>query len=331
MRDKELNVLVIGSGGREHALAAKLASSPLVKAVVCAPGNAGMLGAGECVPIGVKDLTGLRDFAVNRSIDLAICGPETPLIAGLGDLFLEAAIPFFGPRAFNAQIEGSKIFAKEVMQEAGVPTGAWEAFTELEPALESAKRRIAADGGVVIKADGEAAGKGVFICSDVSEAEAALKTIIIDRAFGASGDRALVEERLTGQEASIMVIATGEKIIAMPPVQDHKRAFDGDKGPNTGGMGCYTPVPVVPAALHQEMLETAIYPILQWFGIKGMPYLGCLYAGLMFTPDGPKVLEYNCRFGDPETEVVLPMLQSDIGEIMVSAVGNTLDEIRPSW
>ena len=165
----------------------------------------------------------------------------------------------------------------------------------------------------------------------MSEAEAALKTIIIDRAFGASGDRALVEERLTGQEASIMVIATGEKIIAMPPVQDHKRAFDGDKGPNTGGMGCYTPVPVVPAALHQEMLETAIYPILQWFGIKGMPYLGCLYAGLMFTPDGPKVLEYNCRFGDPETEVVLPMLQSDIGEIMVSAVGNTLDEIRPSW
>lgn len=290
-----------------------------------------MAEAAECVPIRPDEHQKLLDWARRNNADLVVCGPETPLIAGLADLFLDAGIPFFGPREFNAQIEGSKIFAKEVMREAGVPTGQWEAFEDFAPAMKAAERRIQTGGGVVIKADGEAAGKGVFVCDDISEARDALHTILIDRAFGASGDRVLVEERLTGQEASVMVIATGEKIIPLPPAQDHKRAFDGDLGPNTGGMGCYAPVPALPPRLHRQALETAVLPVLRWFGIKGMPYFGCLYAGLMLTDTGIKVLEYNCRFGDPETEVVLPMLKTDFGDIMVAAVRNRLDEIRPAW
>ncbi len=331
MRDSNLNVLVIGGGGREHALTAALVSSARVASVVCAPGNAGMAQIAECVPVGVKEHGRLVDLARKREIDMAVCGPETPLIAGLADEFLEAGIPFFGPREYNAQIEGSKIFAKQVMQEAKVPTGDWEAFDAFEPALKAAGRRLSRDGGVVIKADGEAAGKGVFVCEDISQAQAALQTILVDRAFGSSGDRVLVEERLTGQEVSVMVIATGEKIVAMPPVQDHKRVFDGDRGPNTGGMGCYSPVPVLPPDLHRQALDVAVLPVLRWFGIKGMPYFGCLYAGLMITDKGLKVLEYNCRFGDPETQVALPMLRSDFGEIMVAAVSNRLDRIKPAW
>lgn len=331
MRESDLNILVVGGGGREHALAWKLANSSLIKQVFCAPGNAGMGQVGDCVGLSPREPERLRDWSVANRIDAVVCGPETPLIAGLGDIFLEAGIPFFGPRAFNAQLEGSKIFAKEVMREAGIPTGGWEAFDSFEPALAAARRRLELEGGVVIKADGEAAGKGVFVCSSAEEAEAALKAIIIDRAFGASGDRVLVEERLEGQEASVMVIATGEKIIAMPPVQDHKRAYDNDEGPNTGGMGCYSPVPAMPAELHREAIEKTVLPALRWFGIKGMPYFGCLYAGLMLTRDGLKVLEYNCRFGDPETQVVLPMLETDLGEVLVAAVTNRLDEIRPIW
>lgn len=331
MRESELKVLVIGSGGREHALAAKLASSSLVRSVTSAPGNAGMAQVGECVPIGVKDSGALRAWAVSHDIDLVVCGPETPLIAGLGDVFLDAGIPFFGPLAYGAQLEGSKIFAKTVMAGAGVPTGKWDAFDDFASALSAARTRLEREGGVVIKADGEAAGKGVFVCSEPAEAEAALRTIMIDRAFGASGDRVLVEERLQGQEASIMVIATGETILALPPVQDHKRVFDNDEGPNTGGMGCYSPVPTVPPHVHQEALDKAIRPVLRWMGVKGMPYFGCLYAGLMLTSKGLKVLEYNCRFGDPETQVALPMLESDLGEILVAAVCNRLDEIRPRW
>lgn len=331
LRESDLNVLVVGSGGREHALADALARSSIVKRVVCAPGNAGMAQVGECAPISVKDRAALRKYVAEAGIDLVVCGPESPLIAGLGDEMLDEGVPFFGPLAYGAQLEGSKIFAKEVMREAGVPTGDWEAFDAFEPAVAAVRTRIAREGGVVIKADGEAAGKGVFVCSTEAEAEAALRTILVDRAFGASGDRVLVEERLEGQEVSVMVIATGEKILPLPPAQDHKRAYDNDEGPNTGGMGCYTPVPVMPPALHAEALEKTVLPILQWMDVKGMPYFGCLYAGLMLTQDGLKVLEYNCRFGDPETQVVLPMLQSDFGEIIAAAVANRLDEIRPRW
>ncbi|MEJ5296424.1 MAG: phosphoribosylamine--glycine ligase [Armatimonadota bacterium] len=331
MRDKDLNVLVVGSGGREHALAAKLAESDLVRSVICAPGNAGMEEIGRCVPVGVRDTDALLDLASQEKVDLVVCGPESPLIAGLGDAFLEAGIPFFGPLAYGARLEGSKIFAKEVMREAGVPTAQWEAFDSPEPALEAAKARLERDGGVVIKADGEAAGKGVFVCSTEDEARKALSAIMVDRVFGSSGDRVLVEERLEGEEASVMVLATGEKILPMPPVQDHKRAYDGDQGPNTGGMGCYSPVPVMPPELHREAIERTVLPVLQWMDVKGQPYFGCLYAGLMITKDGLKVLEYNCRFGDPETQVVLPMMRTDFGQVLVAAVGNRLDEIRPEW
>lgn len=331
MRDKDLNVLVVGSGGREHALAAKLAESDLVRSVICAPGNAGMEEIGRCVPVGVKDTDALLDLASQEKVDLVVCGPESPLIAGLGDAFLEAGIPFFGPLAYGARLEGSKIFAKQVMREAGVPTAQWEAFDSPEPALEAAKARLERDGGVVIKADGEAAGKGVFVCSTEDEAREALTAIMVDRVFGSSGDRVLVEERLEGEEASVMVLATGEKILPMPTAQDHKRAYDGDQGPNTGGMGCYSPVPVMPQELHREAIERTVLPVLQWMDVKGQPYFGCLYAGLMITKDGLKVLEYNCRFGDPETQVVLPMMQTDFGQVLVAAVGNRLDEIRPEW
>lgn len=331
MRESDLNVLVIGSGGREHALASALAASPLVRRVTCMPGNAGMASLGRCVPVSVKDSAAICAWARENAVDLAVCGPEVPLINGLGDAFLAEGIPFFGPLAAGARLEGSKVFAKQVMREAGVPTGEWEAFEEFESALAAAARRVEREGGVVVKADGEAAGKGVFVCSSAAESEAALRTIMIDRAFGASGDRVLIEERLTGQEASVMVIANGEEIIAMPPVQDHKRAYDNDEGPNTGGMGCYCPVPAMPPELHREAIERAVMPVLQWMGTKGTPYFGCLYAGLMMTSDGLKVLEYNCRFGDPETQVVLPMLQADFASILVAAVRNRLDEMRPKW
>ncbi len=331
MRDSDLNVLVIGSGGREHALASALAASPLVRSVACMPGNAGMAPLGSCVSVSVKDSAAICAWARDNAIDLAVCGPEVPLINGLGDAFLAAGIPFFGPLAVGARIEGSKVFAKQVMREAGVPTGDWEAFEEFENALAAAVRRVEQEGGVVVKADGEAAGKGVFVCSSVAEAEAALRTIMIDRAFGASGGRVLIEERLAGQEASVMVIANGEEIVAMPPVQDHKRAYDNDEGPNTGGMGCYCPVPAMPPELHHEAIERAVMPVLHWMGTRGMPYFGCLYAGLMITSDGLKVLEYNCRFGDPETQVVLPMLRTDFASILVAAVRNRLDEIEPKW
>ncbi len=331
VRETDLNVLVIGSGGREHALAAKLAASDVVRSVICAPGNAGMEECGRCVPVGVKDTDALLALAAGEDIDLVVCGPESPLIAGLGDAFLEAGIPFFGPLAYGARLEGSKIFAKEVMREAGVPTAEWEAFDSPGPALAAAQARLERDGGVVIKADGEAAGKGVFVCGTAEEVRSAIDAIMVQRVFGASGDRVLVEERLQGREASVMVLATGEKILPMPPVQDHKRAFDGDRGPNTGGMGCYSPVPVMPPELHREAIERTVLPVLQWMDVKGQPYFGCLYAGLMITDDGLKVLEYNCRFGDPETQVVLPMMRSDFGEVLVAAVRNRLDEIRPEW
>jgi phosphoribosylamine--glycine ligase len=331
VREKDLNVLVVGGGGREHALAAKLAHSDVVRSVVCAPGNAGMEEVGRCVPVGVRETDALLALAVEESIDLVVCGPESPLIAGLGDAFLKAGIPFFGPLAYGARLEGSKIFAREVMREAGVPTAEWEAFDSPEPALTAARSRLEREGGVVIKADGEAAGKGVFVCGTEQEVREAIQAIMVDRVFGSSGDRVLVEERLEGEEASVMVLATGEKILPMPPVQDHKRAFDGDQGPNTGGMGCYSPVPVMPPELHREAIERTVLPVLQWMDVKGQPYFGCLYAGLMITKDGLKVLEYNCRFGDPETQVVLPMMRSDFGQVLVAAVQNRLDEIRAEW
>lgn len=331
LRESDLKVLVIGSGGREHALASTLASSPLVRSVFSMPGNAGMAAVGECIQIPVWDTDAVCGWAKANSIDLAVCGPEVPLINGLGDAFLAAGIPFFGPLAYGARLEGSKIFAKEVMRESGVPTAEWTACEDYKSALVVAVERVEREGGVVIKADGEAAGKGVFVCSTVEEAQSALEVIMVDRVFGASGDRVLVEERLSGQEASVMVIANGESLVAMPPVQDHKRAYDNDLGPNTGGMGCYCPVPAMPAGLHQTAIETAVRPILEWMGIRGKPYFGCLYAGLMITTNGLKVLEYNCRFGDPETQVVLPMMRTDLAEVLIAAVANRLDEIQPIW
>jgi len=331
LRESDLKILVVGGGGREHALAAKIAQSCLVGQVFCAPGNAGMQQVGKCVPLGVKDTAGIRDWCLANAVDLVVCGPESPLIIGLADVLLAAGIPCFGPLAYGAQLEGSKVFAKQVMDASGVPTAAWEVFEAPEAVLAAARRRIEAEGGVVIKADGEAAGKGVFVCQQMSEAEEAVKRIMVDREFGASGDRVIVEECMSGQEASVMVIATGEKILALPAVQDHKRAFDNDEGPNTGGMGCYSPVPAVTPEIQREAIEKAVMPVLQWMAAKGQPYFGCLYAGLMLTDKGLRVLEYNCRFGDPETQVALPLLQTDFGEVLVAAVANRLDEIKPRW
>jgi phosphoribosylamine--glycine ligase len=323
-----MRILVVGSGGREHALAHTLLKSPDVSAVMAAPGNGGTAGCGENIPIRDTDVPGIVALAKDRSIDLVVVGPEAPLVAGLRDALETAGVPCFGPDATCAQLEGSKAFAKEVMTAAGVPTAAYQTFTD--PAKARAYARDLG-GPVVVKADGLAAGKGVTVAKDTAEALAAIDEAMVDKAFGAAGGTVVVEEALVGEEASFLAFCDGLTAVPMTACQDHKAAYDGDTGPNTGGMGAYCPAPVLPPARYGEMMDLVIHPILREMARRGHPFTGILYAGLMMTEAGPKVLEYNVRFGDPECQPLLMRLESDLPAIMLACRAGKLTPELVRW
>ncbi len=329
-----MKVLVVGGGGREHALVWKLAQSPQVSRIYAAPGNAGIARLAECLPIAADDIDALLAFALDNQIDLTVVGPEVPLIAGIVDVFEQQGLRIFGPAREPALLEGSKAYSKGLMLRYGIPTGHFAVFSSLEAARHYVRTHFTGhpEAPLVVKADGEAAGKGVFICRSDAEAQDALTRMMQERVFGASGETVLVEEFLQGEEASLMAFTDGTAIIPMVAVQDHKRALDGDCGPNTGGMGCYAPVPALTPALYAQAVEQILRPAVDAIRSTGIPYKGVLYAGLMMTPDGGlKALEFNCRFGDPETQVVLPLLETDLVDILLGVTDAHLDEVSVRW
>ncbi|MBQ2247924.1 MAG: phosphoribosylamine--glycine ligase [Tidjanibacter sp.] len=313
MKDKK--VLVVGSGGRCHAIVEALSRSPQVDKIYCAPGNAGIAALAECVAIGVTDVEALAEFAKQNGVDLTVVGPEAALAVGLVDRFNELGLKAFGPTKAAAQIESSKEFAKELMAKYEIPTAGYKAFDNYEEAKEYVFGRALP---AVIKYDGLAAGKGVVVAESYDDADAALKDMLLDESFGKG--RVVVEDFLAGPEFSFMCVVSGEKIYPLAMAQDHKRAYEGDKGPNTGGMGAYSPVPFVTAEVEEFALERIMKPTAKAMVAEGVPFKGVLYGGLILTADGPKVIEFNARFGDPETEVVLPRLESDIYELFDAAV-----------
>ncbi len=320
-----MKVLVIGSGGREHALAWKLAQSKRVSQLFVAPGNG---GTPNRVNIEGTDFAALREFVAANGIDLTVVGPEVPLAAGIVDDFAAHGLKIWGPSQAAARLEGSKAFAKEFMRRRGIPTGGFATFTDFDAARDYL---LAQTEPVVIKASGLAAGKGVILPDTAAQAEAALRSIMLNREFGAAGDEVLIEERLTGPEVSVFAFCDGRTAQLMPTAQDHKRAFDRDEGPNTGGMGAYAPAPICPPDLLAEIDETVIQPTLAGLAAEGSPYVGVLYAGMMLTPAGPRVLEFNCRFGDPETQVLLPLLNSDLLDIIERSVEGRLAGLEIEW
>ena len=326
-----MKVLIIGSGGREHALAWKCAQSVDVDEVIVAPGNAGTArepGIRD-VAVGVEDIDALLSLAQSEKIDLTIVGPEAPLVAGIVDRFLEADLPCFGPSAAAAQLEGSKAFTKDFLARHHIPTGAYQNFSELESALAYIRKQGAP---IVIKADGLAAGKGVIVAMTLNEAEQAATDMLSGNKFGDAGARIVVEEFLNGEEASFIVITDGDTILPLATSQDHKARDEGDVGPNTGGMGAYSPAPVVTAEIGQRIMDEVIGPTLKGMYIDGAPYLGFLYAGLMIMSDGtPKVIEFNCRMGDPETQPIMMRLKSDLAKICMATLDGTLSDIRAEW
>ena len=327
-----LKVLVIGSGGREHAMIWKIAQSPLVSKIYAAPGNAGTASIAENVNINVMEIAKLADFAESNSIDLSIVGPESPLIAGIVDEFEKRGLKVFGPNKDSAQMEGSKIFAKQIMEKNNVPTAKCEAYKDSASAFKYIEKLSAiSDDPIVIKADGEAAGKGVYICENIDDAKSAVIDILENKIFGASGNILIIEEYLDGQEATFMCFVDGLNYLPMMPSQDYKRAYDNDKGLNTGGMGCYSPVPALSDELKAQVQKTIIEPTLKSLMDEGIHFKGILYCGLALTSKGPKVVEFNVRFGDPETQVVLPLLESDLVEIMLAICDGKLDSINIKW
>ncbi|MCH8204462.1 MAG: phosphoribosylamine--glycine ligase [Candidatus Hydrogenedentes bacterium] len=323
-----MNVLVVGGGGREHALVWKIARSPLVEKLYCAPGNPGIAAHAECVDIGVMDFDALIDFAREHDIGLTVVGPEDPLAAGIVDRFEKAGLKAFGPNAKAARLEASKAFAKELMARYDIPTAAYGEFTDAEAAIDYVHAQSAP---IVVKADGLAAGKGVTVARDVDSAVAAIKDAMVDGAFGPAGEKVVVEEFLEGEEASIFAFSDGKTILPLATSQDHKPLLDGDEGPNTGGMGAYSPAPVVSAELYPEIEATVLRPCVEGLASEGCPYKGLLYAGLMITESGPKVVEFNCRFGDPETQVVLPRMKSDIVPYLMACIDGTLEGMDVEW
>ena len=326
-----VTVLIVGRGGREHALAWKLAQSERVHRILLAPGNGGtaaMAGKVANVAIDEFDFAGLIACARREQVGLVVVGPEAPLAAGLADACRAAGLSCFGPSQAAAQLESSKAFAKAFMQRHGIPTARHMVFRDLAAALETL---YTVDMPLVIKASGLAAGKGVIIPNSEAEAEQALRQMLSERIFGAAGDEVVIEERMEGPEASVLAFCDGKTIAIMPVAQDHKRVFDNDQGPNTGGMGAYAPAPIVTPALLAEIHETILEPTIRGMAAEGMPFVGVLYAGLMLTASGPRVIEFNCRFGDPETQVILPLLQSDLLDVLEACATGTLDRIEVAW
>lgn len=324
-----MKILVIGSGGREHALAWKLKESKRTEKLYAIPGNPGMAAIAECVPqISPTDNTAVVAFAKEKGVDLVVVGPEAPLAGGIVDDLAAAGVRAFGPTKLAAEIEGSKAFSKDLMKKYGIPTAKYEVFSD----AAAARAYVKAEGApIVVKADGLAAGKGVVVAMTEAEALAAIDEIMEGEAFGKAGSRVVIEEFMAGEEVSILAFTDGKTIRAMIPSQDHKRAYDGDQGPNTGGMGAYAPAPVAPPALVAEVQRTVLEPTIRAMEQEGRLYKGCLYAGLMVTVEGAKVVEFNCRFGDPETEVVLPLLLGDLVEIMLACVDGSLAEVEIPW
>ena len=320
-----MNILVIGSGGREHALFWKLKESPLTDSIYALPGNPGM---GEQIDISATDNEAILKFAKEKEIGLVVVGPEIPLTNGLVDELESAGIRAFGPRANAAELEGSKSFAKDLMKKYGIPTARYEVFTEAEPARAYIRRMGAP---IVVKADGLAAGKGVIVAMNEQEAIDAVNAIMEDNSFGAAGARVVIEEFMEGEEASLLAFTDGKIIRPMISAQDHKRALDGDKGPNTGGMGTYAPAPVMTPEMMERATEEILKPTIAAMAKEGRVYRGCLYLGLMITKDGPKVVEFNARFGDPETQVVLPLLDGDLVQIMCACSDGTLADVPIHW
>ncbi|WMN55642.1 phosphoribosylamine--glycine ligase [Vibrio fluvialis] len=326
-----MRVLIIGSGGREHALGWKVAQNPAIETVFIAPGNAGTALEAKLqnVDIAVEDVAGLVAFAQNNAIELTIVGPEAPLVIGVVDAFRTAGLPIFGPTQAAAQLEGSKAFTKDFLARHNIPTAAYANFTEIEPALAYVRKQGAP---IVVKADGLAAGKGVIVAMTLEEAEDAIKDMLAGNAFGDAGSRVVVEEFLDGEEASFIVMVDGENVLPMATSQDHKRVGDQDTGPNTGGMGAYSPAPVVTQAIHDRVMQEVIYPTVRGMAAEGNPYTGFLYAGLMIDSTGaPKVIEYNCRFGDPETQPIMMRMQSDLVELCLAAIDGKLDQVESKW
>ena len=320
-----MNILVVGSGGREHALIWKIAKSRKVKKLFCAPGNPGIAQIAECVNIKADDISGLRDFASKEKIDLTIVGPEAPLTLGIVDSFEEKGLKIFGPSKKAAEIESSKAFAKKLMQEYSIPTSGYKIFKNPKDAKDYIKEQ---NFPLVIKADGLAAGKGVIICKTEDEAKDAIRLVMEKKVFGKAGDRVVVEEFLKGEEVSFLAITDGKSVVPLPPCQDHKAVFDGDKGPNTGGMGAYSPAPIITPKLKQEIMNSIMIPTVKAMAKEGRPYKGILYAGLMITKDGPRALEFNCRFGDPETQPIMMRLRNDLVDVLSAAVDGKLSKIK---
>jgi len=323
-----MNILVIGSGGREHALCWKIKQSAKVKRLYCAPGNGGIAGIAECVDIKVDDIELLLQFALRKQIDLTIVGPEVSLVAGIVDAFAQKGLKIFGPSKDAAQLEGSKVFAKEFMHRRNIPTAIYKVFDAAALALDFLKQ---AQFPLVIKADGIAAGKGVYVCEDLKKAQIAIDEIMVQKIFGTAGERIVIEECLQGPEASVLAVCDGKHFFVMPTAQDHKRIFDDDLGPNTGGMGSFSPSPLVNVEVLDQIIARIIEPTIRGMYQEGNPFKGILFAGLMLTADGPKALEFNVRFGDPETQSIIPRLQSDIVEMFLAACDGRLHEIKVKW
>lgn len=324
-----MKVLVIGGGGREHAIIRKLKESPKVDKIYCAPGNGGIAKDAECVAISAMDLDGAVAFAKEKQIDLVFVAPDDPLAAGMVDRFEEAGIPAFGPNAAAAQIESSKVFSKNLMKKYRIPTAKYEVFSDPKEAVAYIEKNNQFP--IVVKADGLALGKGVLIAADLTEAKDAVKKIMEDKAFGASGNQVVIEEFLIGPEVSVLAFTDGKSVKPMVSSKDHKRALDNDQGLNTGGMGTISPNPHYTEAMAQTCMETIFVPTIRAMQEEGRPFKGCLYFGLMLTPDGPKVIEYNSRFGDPEAQVVLPRMKTDLVDVMQAVIEERLEEQPIEW
>ena len=324
-----MNILVVGGGGREHAIVKKISESKRVEKIYCAPGNGGISDIAECVPIKVMEFDKLTTFAKEKNVDLTVIGPDDPLVFGISDAFIKAGLKVFGPTKDGAQIEGSKVFSKELMKKYNIPTAKYEVFSDYNDALSYITKENTFP--TVIKAEGLALGKGVIIANDLKEAEDALKEIMVDKVFGDSGNRIVIEEFLTGPEISVLSFCDGETIVPMVSAQDHKRAFDNDKGPNTGGMGTFSPSRIYNEKLQEECMNNIFIPTVKALKSEGITYKGVIFFGLMSTKNGVKVIEYNARFGDPETQVVLPRLKTDIVDIFEAVCDGTLKDINVEW